>query len=47
MERCTESVKGLILYMSLGEAKIFCEVDERACFSTVVDKDLTVVFRNA
>ena len=40
-------VEDLLLYMSLGKADIFCQVDLGAFLSTIIDKESTVVVSKA
>ena len=46
-ESCLEFVEGLLLSMSTSEGNIFCQVDKRTCFSTVIDDESTVVVSKA
>ena len=42
-ESFPEFVKGLLMCMSLNERIIFCQVDKKVCFSTVIDDKSMVI----
>ena len=46
-ESCSKFVKGLLLLISPSEGNIFGQVDQRACLSTVVGNESTLVVSEA
>ena len=40
-------VEGLLVCVSISKENIFCQVDKRVCFSTIVDNQLIVVVSKA